>query len=79
VDSGEKRVRAQDSMSRTKKSGSTAQRSTSLSRRPGSGFEPAARAAWNLTDASLAAKALATRMFCWVSFVVPIGATSCHQ
>lgn len=60
-----RRVSAQESMSRTKKSGSTAQRSTSVSNRPGSAREPAAKAAFSRVEEFDALKASARRASCW--------------
>ena len=60
-----RRVSAQDSMSRTKKSGSTAQRSTSVSNHPGSAREPAAKAAFSRIEEFDALKASARRASRW--------------
>src|SRR5690606_18570029 len=66
-------------MSRTKKSGSTAHRSTSVSSSAGSGAEPAAIAAWSRTDAASAPRAAATRVGCGVPLVGLIETTSSTQ
>lgn len=76
VISAGRRVNAQVSMSRTKKSGSIAQRRTSTSRRPGSGRVPAARAACSRDEAVPLLNASISRGSDGFMWVVLIGTTS---
>ncbi len=74
-----RRVNAQVSMSRTKKSGSIAHRATSASTRPGSGWVPTDRAALSRVDESPAHSASSSRVCCEFGWVELMGTTSCTQ